>query len=91
MDEMKLVRIADVTVLEGTRVRLGLTDGRVIERELGPVLVGGVFEEIVRNPERFAEVFVQDGALSWPNGADLCPDVVIWGGMPPADSVSDAA
>jgi len=22
----------------------------------------------------------------WPNGADLCPDVLIWGGLPPKSS-----
>ena len=25
----------------------------------------------------------------WPNGADLCPDVLIWGGPPPAEASSD--
>src|ERR1035438_5127526 len=30
-------------------------------------------------------------ALVWPTGADLCPDVLIWGGLPPADAASDAA
>jgi len=29
--------------------------------------------------------------LVWPGGADLCPDVLIWGGLPPADAVFDAA
>ena len=29
--------------------------------------------------------------IVWPNGADLCPDVVIWGGLPPADASSRAA
>jgi hypothetical protein len=87
---MGLVRIAAVVPLDGRRVQLTLTDGRVIERDLEPMLAGPVFEDIRRDAVRFAEMRVQDGTLAWPNGADLCPDVLIWGGMPPADSVSDA-
>jgi hypothetical protein len=34
---------------------------------------------------------VEGGTLVWPNGAGLCPDVLIWGGLPPADTASDAA
>lgn len=33
----------------------------------------------------FARVGIDGGTVSWPNGADLCPDVVIWGGPPPSD------
>jgi hypothetical protein len=34
---------------------------------------------------------VEAGTLVWPNGADLCSDVLIWGGLPPVDTASDAA
>ena len=34
----------------------------------------------------FAQVRAEGGGVAWPNGADLCPDVLIWGGMPPADN-----
>ncbi len=88
---MKLVRIREARPLEGYRVQLTLTDGRVIERDLGPMMVGAVFSEIRRDPERFREVRVESGALAWPNGADLCPDVVIWGGLPPVEAESSDA
>jgi Protein of unknown function (DUF2442) len=26
------------------------------------------------NPDYFARVFLEDGALTWPNGYDMCPD-----------------
>jgi hypothetical protein len=67
-------------------VRLTLTDGAEIERDLSPLLVGPVFNEIRENPTQFREVRVEAGTLVWPDGADLCPDTVIWGGLPPADT-----
>ena len=82
---MALVRIAEVTPLSGFRLRLRLTDGEAIERDAGPLLRGPVFEEIRNRPEIFAQVRIDGGTVTWPNGADLCPDVLIWGGLPPSD------
>jgi hypothetical protein len=88
---MTLVRIQDAAPLEGFRVRLKLTDGRMVERDLEGFLTGPVFAGLRSDPERFREFRVEAGTLVWPGGADLCPDVLIWGGLPPAEAVSDAA
>ena len=88
---MKLVRICGVRPMDGHRVQLTLTDGRMIERDLGPLLDGAIFSEIQSDQARFREMRVEGGTLVWPNGADLCPDVLIWGGLPPAEAASDAA
>jgi hypothetical protein len=88
---MTLVRIQEAAPLDGYRIRLSLTDGRVIERDLAEHLTGPVFADIRSIPERFQEFRVEAGTLVWPGGADLCPDVLIWGGLPPAAAVSDAA
>ena len=88
---MKLVRIREARPLGNYRIELTLTDGRVVERDLGPMLAGPVFTEIRNDEARFMEVRVEGGTLIWPNGADLCPDVVIWGGLPPVDAAADAA
>lgn len=85
---MSLLRIATVTALAGQRLRLGLTDGTIIEREVGPLLNGPVFKEIREKPELFAGALAEGGTVVWPNGADLCPDVLIWGGAPPADTTA---
>jgi hypothetical protein len=82
---MPLLRIAEVTPLPGHYLRLRLTDGATIERDAGPLLVGSIFEEIRDKPEMFAQVRIDSGTVAWPNGADLCPDVLIWGGVPPSD------
>jgi hypothetical protein len=55
------------------------------------MLEGPVFSEIRNDEMRFMEFRVEGGTLVWPNGADLCPDVLIWGGLPPADAAADAA
>jgi hypothetical protein len=88
---MSLVRIREAKPLDDHRVELRLTDGRVIERDLARLLAGPVFEEIRNVGARFKELRVENGTLVWPNGADLCPDVLIWDGLPPADAASNAA
>lgn len=85
---MSLLRIATVTALAGQRLRLGLTDGSTIERDVGPLLNGPVFREIREKPELFAQARAEGGTVVWPNGADLCPDVLIWGGAPPVDPMA---
>jgi hypothetical protein len=87
---MSLVRIREAKPMGGHRVQLTLTDGRVIERDLLPMLAGPVFSAIRSNEARFREMRVEEGTLVWPDGADLCPDVLIWGGLPPAETASDA-
>ncbi|WP_425160044.1 DUF2442 domain-containing protein [Candidatus Binatus sp.] len=72
-------------VLAGFKLSLALTDGSVIERDVSGLLVGPVFEAIRQNPAVFASVRVEGGTVVWPNGADLCPDVLIWGGVPPEE------
>jgi hypothetical protein len=88
---MALIRIAAAVALDGRRVQLTLTDGRVILRDLAPLLTGPVFDQIRLSDQRFAELRVENGTIVWPDGADLCPDVLIWEGLPPAGSASNAA
>ena len=88
---MALVRISSVKPLDGFRVELTLTTSEVVERDLGPLLSGPVFASIRDDEGEFRQVCAKDGTLVWPGGADLCPDSVIWGGLPPADSSSCAA
>ncbi len=82
---MSLVRIRDVVPLEGFRLRLTLTDGRVIDRDVTRLLVGPIFESIRSDRALFGKVRAEAGTVVWPNGADLCPDVLIWDGPPPLD------
>jgi hypothetical protein len=81
-----LLRICGVMPVEGFRLRLTLTDGSIVERDLSCLLMGPMFETLRKDSVAFRQVKVESGTVVWPNGADLCPDVLIWGGPPPQSS-----
>jgi predicted nucleotidyltransferase len=91
-----LVDIVEVRPLGGHRLFLRFEDGTGGEIDLAPILrFDGIFEPL-RDPVFFAQVRLERdlGTIVWPNGADLCPDVlhqrVIGGalpGQPPASRV----
>jgi hypothetical protein len=82
---MQLLRIRSASAIGETMLRLVLTDGSIVERDLRLVLVGPCFEAMRSNSSEFARVRIEGGSVRWQNGADLCPDVLIWGGRPPSD------
>jgi hypothetical protein len=81
-----MVRIRGVEALDGSRVRLSLTDGAVRELDLLPYLNGPVFEPVRMDPQFFRSVQVDPelGTIVWPNGADIDPDVLVLGRTPAA-------
>ena len=79
---MDLLRIRDVAAMPGFRLRLTLSDGSVVERDVSALLEGPMFD-VLRDGTYFSRVRVAEGAIEWPNGADICPDLLIWGGLPP--------
>jgi hypothetical protein len=83
---VSLLRIREVLPVEGFRLRLTLTDGSIVERDITDLLMGPIFETIRKDAVAFRQVTVESGTVVWPNGADLCPDVLIWGGPPPKSS-----
>lgn len=85
-----MIRIAGARTLGAYNVELTLSDCQVIRRDLESLLKGPVFAQIRGDEKRFRELRVEGGSLVWPEGADLCSDVVIWGGLPPGDATSNA-
>lgn len=81
-----MLRIRHVQPTPPTVLKLTLTDGSVVERDVRALLVGPIFDALRDDPAAFAAARVESGSVVWPNGADLCPDVLIWGGMPPNDT-----
>ena len=80
---MKRIRIRDAVALDGFRARLTLTNGMVLERNLANALWGEVFDPVRTDPTVFRSFRIEGRTIAWPNGADICPDALIWGGAPP--------
>src|SRR3990172_7700173 len=84
-----MIRISDVRPLEGRSVQLTLTDGSLVERDLGSLLDGvGVFARISFDDAAFREVYVDYGTLAWPGDVDIAPETLIWDGPDPADEAT---
>ena len=69
--------IESVNFLEGYRLRLTLSDGSVVERDVTNLMGGPLFRPIVMDPSLFRAALVEDDAIVWPNGATLGHDDLI--------------
>lgn len=75
--------ITDVKPLAKFRVRLTFKNGVKKTVDLSKKLRGPLFEKL-RSTRLFARVKVDEaGGLEWPNGADICPDLLYYDGPPP--------
>jgi hypothetical protein len=70
-----LIKVTGVQRLGGFRLRVAFSDGSagvhdfsLMVQELGPMLVP------LRDENYFARVFLEFGALTWPNGFDIAPE-----------------
>ena len=78
-----MLEIAKAKPLEGYRLRLTLTTGTVIERDLSRYVkeAPGVLRKL-RDRKFFDRVRAANGTVEWPGQVDLCPDALIWGAKP---------
>jgi hypothetical protein len=80
-----MLEIMSAEPLEGRCVRLTLSDGTLVERDLSDLLRGPVFEPIARDPAMFRRLSVQYGTVTWPGDVDIAPETLIWDGPYPRD------
>lgn len=80
-----MLEIREVAVLEGRAVRLTLSDGEVVVRDLTDLLHGPLFDRIAADDEVFRDVAVGYGTLVWPGEVDIAPETLIWDGPTPTD------
>ena len=70
--------VVEVRALPAYRLHVRFVDGTEGEVDVSPIIFGkkaGVFEPL-RNEKRFGEVYVDDGAVTWPGELDLAPDTM---------------
>ncbi len=63
-------------------VRVVFQDGSVKEIDLTSYLRGPVFQPIREDLDTFRALNVENGVLTWSNGADIDPDVLYYGLTP---------
>jgi hypothetical protein len=81
-----MLEIKRATALDGRRLRLTLTDGTVVERDIADYIAGHRYwERLVSDDEYFRRVRVRYGTVVWPGGVDMAPEMLIWGGPDPAE------
>ena len=79
-------KVVEVEPLPQKCLRLTLSNGQVVERDVSDLIWGPVFERIAARDEAFAEVVVDGGTAAWPaDGADLATETLIWNGPYPPD------
>jgi hypothetical protein len=78
-----LIEVSRVELLAGFTVRVTFTDSSQRVIDLEPYLFGPVFESIHNDLSMFRRVFVDHGALTWSNGADIDTDTLYYEGPPP--------
>jgi hypothetical protein len=72
------VKVVEATPQQEFVMRLVFEDGTEKEINLEPFLHGPVFEPIRRDLSLFRQVKIAGGTVTWPNGADIDPDVLYY-------------
>ncbi len=69
-----MIDVIGVRRLGDFRLEIEFSDGTVGERDFSFVREKtGVMAQPLKDPAYFARVFIEDGALTWPNGYDWDP------------------
>jgi len=83
-----MIEICAVEPLEGRAVRLTLSDGAVVERDLRDLLRGPLLGRLADDDGLFRLVTVDYGTLVWPGEIDIAPETLIWDGPAPRDEAT---
>jgi len=68
-------KVVKIKWLGGHRLQATFSDGATGEHDFSALVTKpGPMAEPLRDPAYFARVFLEDGAPTWPNSFDMCPD-----------------
>jgi hypothetical protein len=69
-----MIRLSKIKYLGGYRLRATFSDGMAGEYDFSSIVAeSGPMVEPLRDQAYFARAFLEDGALTWPNGYDAAP------------------
>jgi hypothetical protein len=71
-----------VRTLQGFRALVLFENGEQREKDFELFLQGPVFEPMRNDPAMFRSMSINHGVITWPNGADIDPDVLYYGLQP---------
>jgi hypothetical protein len=72
---LAMVKVTKLKYLGGHRLHATFSDGTSGEHDFSALVANaGPMSEPLRDPAYFARVFLENGAPTWPNGFDMCPD-----------------
>ncbi len=80
-----MLRVRSVKPLQGRCLRLTLTDGSVVERDVQDLLWGPVFDRLRIDDAFFRRARARYGTVTWPGDVDMAPEVLIWDGPDPEE------
>jgi hypothetical protein len=78
-----MLHVKAVEVLEGYWLRLTLSNGDVVERDVQDLIRGGVFEQLRQRRDLFEAAFIDGSTVAWPGDVDIAPETLIWDGPEP--------
>jgi hypothetical protein len=78
-----MLTLRSVEALDDYWLRLKLSDGTTIERNVRELLWGPVFEGLRTDYSLFRRARVRHGTVEWPGDLDLAPETLIWNGPTP--------
>jgi hypothetical protein len=72
--QVPMIDVVSVKPLGGFRLRIAFSNGSAGEHDFSSTVArNGEMVQPLKDPAFFARVFVELGALAWPNGYDLDP------------------
>jgi hypothetical protein len=75
-----MLTLRSAEALDDYWLRLKLSDGTTIERNVRGLLLGPVFEGLRTDYSLFRRARVRHGTVEWPGDLDLAPETLIWNG-----------
>jgi hypothetical protein len=80
----QFIRVQSIEPLDPPMMRVHFTNGEQRDLNLAAYIASGdIFEQVRNDALFFRSAQVEGGTITWPNGADIDPDVLYYDGTPP--------